>query len=50
MSPVQEKQFSALSPMKTAIGVPGKVVYLCYATVIVPASLSCSLSFVSVEI
>ena len=29
----QEKWFSALSPVKTIIGVPGKVVYLHYTTV-----------------
>ena len=38
-----------LSQVKTIIGIPGKVVYLHYTTVIVPASLSCSLPFVPVE-
>ena len=37
-----------LSPVIMIIGVPGKVVYLNYTT-IVPASLSCSLPFVPVE-
>ena len=39
-----------LSPVKTIIGAPGKVVYLHYTTVyIVPASQSCPLPFVPVE-
>ena len=36
-------------PSKTTIGVPEKVVYLYYTTVYMPGSLSCSLTFVSVE-
>ena len=42
---------SCLSPVKTIIGVPGKVDYLHYTTVLfnVPTSLSCSFPFVSVE-
>ena len=40
---------SYLSPVKTIIGVPGKVVYLHYTTVYCNASLSCSLPFVPVE-
>ena len=40
---------SYLSPVKSIIDVPGKVVYLHYTMFIVPACLSCSLPFVPVE-
>ena len=42
------KYFSALSPVKTVIGVPGKVVYLQYSTVY--CACRAHLPFVSVYI
>ena len=44
-----EKLFSALPPVKTISGVPGKWFIFVILLFIVPVSMSCSLPFVPVE-